>query len=101
MNKPFIKVDLRSGIGETLVVYYECDTYDTVIKEVTDSDILTYEDEIIEWANTCGLFTKEDAQSDFRYDHPSTLSVVYLNENQIKYLYNTGHIFSKSDLLNL
>jgi hypothetical protein len=86
MGKPFIKIKLHSGVGgaplgeKDLVLYYECDPN---VKNIFDSDIISYDDAILKWANSCKRFQKGDLNEDFEF-FKQPFELVFLNDDQIK-----------------
>ncbi len=101
MSKPFVKVKLHSGVGgeplgaKNLVIYYECDPN---AKSIIDTDIISYDDELLEWVNTCGRFQKGDSNEDYEFDSNSTLELVFLNDIEITTVQKAGHLVRKIDL---
>lgn len=102
MGKPFIKVKLHSGTGgeslgeKDLVVYYECAPS---VKNINDSNIISYDDVLLEWVNTHDYFQRGYFNEDFEFDSPDTLKLVYLNDDEIKKVREAGHLIREDDLI--
>lgn len=103
MEKPFVKIELHSGVGgeplgeKDLAVYYECNTN---VKKVADTDILSYDDELLEWVNTSDRFKKGYFNEAFEFNR-QPFELVFLNDDQIKRVQDAGHLIHKNDLKQL
>lgn len=100
MGKPYIEVRLHSGLskplgGEDVIVYYECTPS---VKKVMDSDIISYFDLLQEFVNTHDRFPK--GEKPYGFSELNQLSVVYLDDDQIKRYQEIGYIIRKEDLIN-
>ena len=100
MSKPYIKVKLHSDVGgyvfgeKDLVIYYECDPS---VKNICESDILSYDDALLKWVNSSNRFQKGDSNQDYEFCSEA-FELIFLDDDQIKKIKDSGHFVSKDIL---